>query len=437
MNKISERIKKDSRTYELIEHDESLGFLNTYLRNLMSYLWEKPEIVYVIIKNANHNDLKEIAPLFANNFYENILSSNYTGDNLMYLLTLLLKDEISNYDNINQEINFLNNTPCGIILGELKSKKDIQEFFRTIILSSIENLEVNHSTLKINFKINFLSNKFKQQSCSNNYIYNYNRNRNNEKIQKQQEDFNNKYIPFLNKDTLKKKTEEYKNKKNMYDYCNSKINDCNSDENYYSNKILVDNMYVSDFSQQVLTIYQNNFMVAISFINSIIENILNNFHLLPYSLKCLCKIISLLIDKKFPKIHEFEKNAFIAKFFFGKLLLPILNNPTIEAFINNFIISEETNYNLKVLSTIIEKFASGKFFISNFETCDYTPFNWYFLEKMEKLFEIFRNLTKIKLPNFIEKLINNELPSDYEYNFFKENPDEVINHRSICFNLSQ
>ena len=144
MNKISERIKKDSRTYELIEHDESLGFLNTYLRNLMSYLWEKPEIVYVIIKNANHNDLKEIAPLFANNFYENILSSNYTGDNLMYLLTLLLKDEISNYDNINQEINFLNNTPCGIILGELKSKKDIQEFFRTIILSSIENLEVNH-----------------------------------------------------------------------------------------------------------------------------------------------------------------------------------------------------------------------------------------------------------------------------------------------------
>ena len=223
----------------------------------------------------------------------------------------------------------------------------------------------------------------------------------------------------------------------MYDYCNSKINDCNSDENYYSNKILVDNMYVSDFSQQVLTIYQNNFMVAISFINSIIENILNNFHLLPYSLKCLCKIISLLIDKKFPKIHEFEKNAFIAKFFFGKLLLPILNNPTIEAFINNFIISEETNYNLKVLSTIIEKFASGKFFISNFETCDYTPFNWYFLEKMEKLFEIFRNLTKIKLPNFIEKLINNELPSDYEYNFFKENPDEVINHRSICFNLSQ
>ena len=437
MNIISERIKKDTRKFELIEQDESLGFLNTCLRNLMTYLWEKPEIVYIIIKNANKNDLKEIAPLFTNNFYENILSSYYIEDNLMYLLTLLLKDEINNLYNINQEDYFLNNTPCGIILGELKSKKDIQEFFKTIILSSIEDLEVNYSSLELNFNINYLSNKFKKQSDSNTYINNCNNYSKDEKFQKKQEYFNSKYIPILNKDALEKKTEEYKNKKNMYDYCNSKINYCNSDENYYSNKILMDNIFHSNFSHEILTIYQNNFIVAISFINSIIENILNNFHLLPYSLKCLCKIIELLINIKFPKIHEFEKNAFIAKFFFGKLLIPILQNPTIEAFINDFIISRNTNYNLKILTTIIEKLTSGQFFISDLETCDYTPFNWYFLEKMEKLFEIFRNLTKIKLPNFIEKLINNELPSDYEYNFFKENPDEVINHRSICFNLSQ
>ena len=50
---------------------------------------------------------------------------------------------------------------------------------------------------------------------------------------------------------------------------------------------------------------------------------------------------------------------------------------------------------------------------------------------------MFDHLTKVKLPSFIEKFIDNELPSNYEYNYFKENPDEVICHRPTCFNLEQ
>ena len=34
-------------------------------------------------------------------------------------------------------------------------------------------------------------------------------------------------------------------------------------------------------------------------------------------------------------------------------------------------------------------------------------------------------------------IINNRLPPDYDYDYFKENPDEVINFRSIFFNLEQ
>ena len=62
--------------------------------------------------------------------------------------------------------------------------------------------------------------------------------------------------------------------------------------------------------------YQSHFIIVISFINSIIDKIIHNFHLIPYSVKCLCKIISMLISKKFPTINETEKNSFIAKFFF-------------------------------------------------------------------------------------------------------------------------
>jgi len=189
-------------------------------------------------------------------------------------------------------------------------------------------------------------------------------------------------------------------------------------------------MYILDF-------YRTDFNLIVAYIEQILKNLIDNIHLLPYSVKCLCKIISLLITKKFPKINKYEKNAFIAKFFFGKLLIPILQNPAIEAFINNFIISKNTSNNLEIICKIIEKFTSGCFFINNNETSDYTPFNWYFIEKMGKLYEVFDRIMKVKLPNFIEKLITNELPSDYVYDYFIENPEEVINHRSICYNLSQ
>ena len=72
---------------------------------------------------------------------------------------------------------------------------------------------------------------------------------------------------------------------------------------------------------------------------------------------------------------------FLSKFFFGKLLIPILRNPGVEAFINSIIISEVTMNNLKIICDIMNKFVTGELYpSSNSETCDYTPFNWFFIE---------------------------------------------------------
>ena len=462
---IAERLGKDDRKFELVEEAGAfLRDLNTYFPKLMNYLWEKPKIVTTIIKNTEIQDLREyLAPFFANNFYENILSSYYIEDNLMYVLTMLLEDEINNLTNINQDENFLNNTPCGCLLEELKRKNDIQEFFKTIILNAVEDLEVNYSSYRFNFNISSLTEDYKRQSVkepknkrknkideaylkyptdsqrsdsisledSNNIF------RNKKKMKMEQENFNQKYIPSLDKDSLLKIIEDFKNNKKMYDYCYSKLSDCTPNKDIFSNKKFLENLYKCEYSDQLLLNYQNFFTIVISFIDSILDRIINNFHLLPYSVKCLCKIISMLITKKFPLINETEKNAFIAKFFFGKLLVPILANPAIEAFISNFIISENTKKNLCIICKIINKFSSGHFYKSNTETCDYTPYNWYFIEKMGSLFNIFDHITKVILPGFIEKFINKELPPDYEYDYFKEHPDEDINYRSICYNLDQ
>ena len=464
MNIISERTIKEDREFELIdEHSDMLRDLNTYFPKLVNYLWEEPKIVALVLKHSDTKELKDdLAPFFANNFYENILSTYYIEDNLMYLLTLLLKDEINQLNNINDSESFLKESACGFLLEELRKKSDIQAFFKNIIFNDVENLEINYSSLKFGFKVSRLRDdyiiqrrkepkskkkakkdegyiKYMRDSVDNsnnnleesNSIY-----RNKKQIQEDLENFNRKYVPDLDKSSLKSLINDYKDNKNMYDYLSQKIDDCKI-KDIYSNQLLLDNLYKCQFSKELLFQYQYYFNIIIKFIDSILDKILNNIHLLPYSVRCLCKIISKLITKKFPTINENEKNSFIAKFFFDKLLIPILKNPGLEAFINNFIISENTVKNLTKISSIIKKFASGTFFAANEETSDYTPFNWFFIEKMENLFKIFDHITKANLPSFIEKCINNDLPEDYQYDYFKENPDEVINYRSIFFNLNQ
>ena len=453
MNLLNET-KGEERKYEIVKNaGDYLHDLNTYIPKLMNYLWEKPKIVCSIIQNAK-NDLvkKHLSSLFADNFYENILSSNFMEDRLMYLLTLLFEEEINNLKDINDSEKFLQESNCGYLLEKLRFKKDIQSFFKSIIYNSIRNLETNHSSLNINFNLSKVSDvidkdkekdkKKKKNSDKKDDDQDSENNSDNglKKTKKDDEEkilFIQTYIPDLNIQALEEQLNKNKDNQKVYDFLNKKINDCRKDDILYANKRLMDNFYQNKNSEKILDYYQKYFMVIIKFIDQIIKNLLENYHLLPYSVKCLCKIILLLAEKKFPTISESEKNAFVAKFFFGKLLVPFLENPGEEAFINNFIISQNTLNNLKVIGDIINKLASGNFFKSIDEGNLYTPFNWYFIEKINNLFDIFIHITKARLPSFIEKYIKSELPEDYEYDYFKENPDEVLCHRSIFFNLFQ
>ena len=453
---MNERLKKDNRLLELCKNEgEILRDLNTYIPNLMNRLWEQPKIVVSVIEHANLDVLKEhLAPFFANNFYENILSSYYIEDNLMYVLTLLIKSEISKLNNINQSDKFLDNTPCGIMLGELRRKSDIQAYFKNIIKNAIENLEANNSTFKIDFEPDAIASYYKQKFSSSHKDDSYLKyptaeinnsesesleagvSRDKKKEQSEQENFNKNYIPNLDKNALIRLIEENKNDKNMHDYLYSKLSACEKDDKIFINERLLTFFSKYKKPEGLIILYQNRFMIVINFIDKIIKNILNNFHLVPYSIKCLCRIISELITQKFPTINVPDKNAFIAKFFFGKLLLPILENPGVEAFVNNFI-SENTSVNLKLISKILKKYVSGTFYTTTENEFNLTPYNWYFINNTKSLFSIFDELIKVRFPLFIENFINNKLPPDYEYDYFIENPDEEVNFRSIFFNIQQ
>ena len=399
----------------------------------------------------------------------------------MYVLTLLLKNEINNLHSSNDYGHFLNdNSVCKYLLSELRKKKDIKSFFKSIIYDAVENLETKHSETKINFDIDKLKveinskieikkkqyKKKKNLDITDNNIrksiisqlentnkrysrsFSFERNdtfeviddsyfsEKDSNIELDKDTFTFKYLVDLIKIEFEKLLIKYKDNLNMVEYLNIQINKCKNNKLLFSNKQLCDYLYNDnnskiDNSSIILESYKNDFIKVTECIDKIFENLLNNIHLVPYSLKCFCKIISILINKKFPKITITERNVFIGKFFFKIIFSPIFKNPSIETLIIDFIISRNSLDNFSIISDIINQLVSGNLYINNF----YTPFNWYFIEKMPMVYNLFEKITNVNLNPFIEKLINDELDDNYNYSYFDENDDEVMLHRSICFNL--
>jgi len=477
-NKISgQECKKKSI---LCEDKSILGNLNNYVPKFLAYLWENPKLVADILMNAEIQDVKEhLAPFIANNFYENILSPNYIEDYLMYVMCILLKDEINKIQTHNDYSKFLCNTSCGFILSHLCQKSDVQEFFKIILEEVVEQIEVTCSNKKMTFNLNEIEEqiqeKYKEKNNKNKSIKkkkekdkdkernspnidtsNYDTNSlnmclsflglENEEVafkyknvnqSEKEEEFKNIYSVPMDRILLEKLIYQYSDNKDrkIYEYLLLQYNKM-EDVNIYSNKNFKQKAYeTKDLSQEILNSYQHDFIRIITFIEEILDKLVKNFHFLPYSVKCLCKIISVLIRKKFPNITTVEENAFISQFFFYNLFVPIFNNPSTGALINNFIISGNTTHNLNIISYIILQFVSGNFFKNNLKNGDFTFFNRFFIEEMPKLFILLEELTKVELPPFIEKFVNDELPKDYKYDYFKENPDKLMFHRTICYNL--
>ena len=154
MNMISKRKKNDDIILELKDDLNLLKQYKFYLPDFLFSLWEKPNIMAFILQNADKSDIKNyLAPFIVNNFYENILSLNFIEENLIYVLTILLNNEINNLSSIKENVNFLNDSHCGYLLEQLRRKKDIQTFFKNAIIDSIEDLETNFSKNKLNFNI--------------------------------------------------------------------------------------------------------------------------------------------------------------------------------------------------------------------------------------------------------------------------------------------
>ena len=400
-----------------------------------------------------------------NNFYENILSSSFIEDNLMYVITMILADEIQNIESPKDFDKFLDDTSCGYFLKELNFKMDVKNFYKIIMENLVESLENMSSSKIINFNVKKIQDDFikmkesveekyqktgEKSSIIDNDFFRLNflsdferelaKTTNDDsfndqiKSSKRKELFNS-YLPDVTKDEIQKKMEENKGNEGMKEYCDQLIKQYEKDSKIFSNDNFLANIFQSEVAKEVLALYQLDFFKVVKIIDELFSSLTNNMYLIPYSVKCICKIITILVKKKFKNLTILQRNILLSKFFFETLFLPAFKDPKFGSFINNFIISGATIQNLEMISEIIHKLISFSFIKGDEDNGDFTPFNRYFLNKMPKVFNFFENISKVKLPNFIEKIINGNPDKNIIYNYFNENEEEIIFHRSICFSL--
>ena len=426
--------KNEKKKYLLLtDNQKYFGNLNEWIEKFLEELWKQPEFVANLIINSKIEEIKNTLSLFImNNFYQNLLSPKNLENNLLYVIFILLKNEINNLSTYKDLNNFLENSPCGLLLRHFIKIKDINIYFKNILHDIIEKIEkiTNNKVLlleakqiKIYNSTNQLNHKKSQEihtetSIIDSSIY----------IDKTDTE-----IIFVSKQILHDFM--IKSDNQMKEYCFLQMNKFQEDSNIYSYESEIDNFKNSENSEnkKILNVIIQDAYLIKYFIEKIIQNLINNFSMIPYEIKCISKMISILLIKKFPKINKIEENAFISKFFFNILLNTIFKNPATSMLINDFILSNNTISNLGIISSIILKLVSGYFYTVDKDKF-YTIFNQFFLIQMPFILSFFEKLSKVELPSFIEKLLKEE--KNYNYNYFEENKEQFVNYRSILYNIN-
>ena len=97
-NMISEKINNNEFKFKLIaevdEQNKIFGNINTYIPPFLRQLWEKPKSIATILLKSERNEIKKyLASFVTHNLYDNISSLNHKDEQLIYIITLLLKEE--------------------------------------------------------------------------------------------------------------------------------------------------------------------------------------------------------------------------------------------------------------------------------------------------------------------------------------------------------
>ena len=382
----------------------------TFYEDYLNLIKEYQVIVINIIENVNQDEINNLSNFFIDNFYENLLSSNFIENELLYLIWKLLNIEFSKIEKEDDYTNFLNNSNISILLGSLKKKCDVQEFLNLTfkkIMEHIDNLENNNW----NLNIEDINENIEQIKKNNNF-----------------EPFNYQNYLDLNYEDLKKIKEENENQ-DLKDYLDNILKNMEKDKTIYSNSCLLNELYKKKHPTKILSYFSKITQEISNLIEMILKSLNKNINLLPYSIKCVCKMIDKLVKKKFPNCNRILPKMYIKKFLFNGILKEVFNNPKEGCLIENVIIATNILNKLKIVDPILSQLLSFQLFESKIHT-NFMFFNKFFIDLIPQVFDLFNKTIEIEFTDFINEAINSNEYFNYEY--FKDNPNENLYYISYC-----
>ena len=186
-------------------------------------------------------------------------------------------------------------------------------------------------------------------------------------------------------------------------------NNKNDDENIFSNDKFIEllNNDVFDNKELIINKYKDNYLFIHQKLDIFLLDLINDIKLIPDNIRYICKIIYVLISKKFPNLPKYLKNSFIGKFFFEHYIFQGLikeNNLIFE----NKILSFEAKKCIGEIISILSHANKCLLFNNNDDT-EKAIYNNYLIQLIPILDRFYNDLIDIKLPKTLKKLLNLKL----------------------------
>ena len=502
---LDKNIKNFTSEYYLEKNIESelcdtVGTIKNLLfliRNNYDYI---TKIVSLIEETDEQEKVDSLVELFCNQFYDNILIPNPEQEELLILMYKLLEEEITPMNSASVDEFLSDNTFLGKFISSYINKRELKVFLKMLLnplILSIENSGMECMDMSLQ-NINREVNKRKDERISDKNFDAWLR-----EIPKTNVNFKKYYMPGneeMNEDDVKEeKKDDTKQEKIVYnsDYkeeltldkiynkiTNEKNNDIKeiylyqleqigNDPDIFTNagiKLVINDTYFQNNRQLILKKYFENFLFIKDKIDYLIQALIDRISTIPYTVRCICKVISLLMQKKFPSLPTFLRNSFIGKFIFDKCIFPVLSLEN-KNVMDSRIFSQNTKRCLNVIISVLSNANRCSLYPTTTDT-EKTVFNYYLFEIIPLINKFYEKVIDIELPKTLEELIAKvklkieqnidnkifhfrrknikrridptkkeieikkepeKLEEEIKYNYFKNNDDEIMHLESICF----
>ena len=446
------------------------GLPTESIQTFMFMFRENNELMLKLIENIDSKKIEILVPFLCHFFYENFYTENMEQDEIIYLVYLLLEKEIDKLILPSEQV-FLDENFLAQFLKEMGCRYEIKNYIDIILNDLICFLEESHlSYYSLDLNDDFINNLIVQEKSNKTNIkqstmfeatqtFTEKKNKPKDFIKRSVGVFgfknnNSSLINDLPKDAnfdcsqntltelyFKEKNDDvkqflFKHLKKIRADKNPSLYDCSRIKDYLKRKGKI-------LKETVIT-YTNGYNMITKFIEDLLKE-LENDTIVPYSIRLICLFIKVLIQKKFKSVSNFEANNFVARFLFDKLLFPVLINPERCDIGKDRLISLPTRKNLFNIYLIMKNLVKGELFNAE-KNPNLVIFNKFIIDNYHKVSDIIKKMIDVKMPKKLEILSKdfysegnklNRTEDSINYKYFEENPNDFMQHKSICFTINE